>query len=223
MEMKLKRKQLQQDKAHLMKLQTIITTFCTALVVGFSPSSLRANGPAYYLDLNGSTPGFGDLNGTTNLSSAVWTTTPTGASATVALPTDAQLTLGYPGTVGISNDAININLNTGNSWSGLAMNVPCSVTLSGNGSYLNGGQIWTVPSGATLTESNKYASYNGMNFNFQSVTMQGGGTITFATALGFNDAPPAVITQNGPTVNLQVAAATGGGGWSELSAHCRHA
>src|SRR5260370_4832740 len=125
-------KQLQQSKAHLGKLQTIITTFCAALVMGFSPSSLRANGPAYYLDLNGSTAGFGDLNGTTNLSSAVWTTAPTGASATVALPADAQLTFGYPGTFGISNDAININLNTGNGWSGLAINVPCSVTLSGN-------------------------------------------------------------------------------------------
>jgi autotransporter-associated beta strand protein len=154
------------------------------------------NGTPYYLDVNGTTAGFGDLNGTTNETSTVWTTDVSGSGTPVAFPADAQFAFGYPGTAGIYNTTNNINLD-GSQWRGVSINVPCSVTLSGGGAYLNGAQTWYVVAGATLIESiqTPFVGYGGVNWNGTPVTFQGGGTIQFNTSPGFN-AAAITITQN---------------------------
>ncbi|MEI7900570.1 MAG: autotransporter-associated beta strand repeat-containing protein, partial [bacterium] len=154
------------------------------------------NGTPYFLDVNGNTAGFGNLNGTTNENSAVWTPDVSGSGTPVAFPTDAQFAFGYPGTAGINNNTNNINLD-GSQWKGLSINVPCSVTLSGAGSALNGAQTWYVAAGATLIESiqTPFVGYGALNWNQAPVTFQGGGTIQFNTSPGFNAASE-TITQN---------------------------
>ncbi|MEI6646777.1 MAG: autotransporter-associated beta strand repeat-containing protein [bacterium] len=173
------------------------------------------NGTPYYLDVNGTTAGFGDLNGTTNQASTVWTTDVTGSGTPVTFPADAQFAFGYLGTAGINNNTNTINLD-GNNWRGVSINVPCSVTLSGSGGTLNGAQTWYVVAGATLIES-VVGAYGAINWNQHSVTFQGGGTIQFNTSPGFN-AKDATITQNmqpSGTVNLMTAW-TGGANYGPI-------
>jgi len=154
------------------------------------------NGTPYFLDVNGNTAGFGDLNGTTNQASTVWTTDVTGSGTPVTFPADAQFAFGYLGTAGINNNTNTINLN-GSQWRGVSVNVPCCVTLSGSGGYLNGAQTWYVVTGATLNESiqTPFVGYGALNWNQAPVTLQGGGTIQFNTSPGFN-AASVTITQN---------------------------
>ena len=154
------------------------------------------NGTPYYLDVNGATAGFGDLNGKTNETSTVWTPDVSGLGTPVAFPADAQFAFGYPGTTGINNTTNTINLD-GSQWKGVSINVPCSVTLSGSGGYLNGAQTWYVVAGATLIESiqTPFVGYGGLNWNQSPVTFQGGGTIQFNTSPGFNGST-VTITQN---------------------------
>ena len=124
------------------KPQSIFFTLCAALAAGFAPASLH--GAVSYLDLNGSTPGFGDLNGTTNQTGTiVWSSDATGASVPAAFIAANQMAFGYPGTPGISNN----NLTIGNvlPFAGLSLNVPCTVTLTGTGnSALGFDQTWTA-------------------------------------------------------------------------------
>ena len=175
------------------------------------------NGTPYYFDVNGATPGFGSPSGTYNASGNNWSTDSTGSSATAGLPNNAQLTFGATGT-DLAGSTFTINLNIG-TFIGVAVNgASANVTLVGTThDYLNGGpETWYVAAGSTLTEAQTYNGY-GLDFNGQTVTLTGGGTINWNAALDTGS----LFTQNGPVVNLQPAATAvgfaGNGGYTLTS------
>jgi len=86
-----------------------------------------ANGPAYYLDVNGADPGFGDPNGLTiDGNNPMWSTNSAGTNATDILPYwydgtthPIQLTFGNPGTSGISNSTFTVSGQQLGRWRGI--------------------------------------------------------------------------------------------------------
>src|SRR5580692_10248065 len=105
---------------HAAPLRTIFLIICAALAAGFAPELLGQSAPVYYLDVNGTTSGFGNPNGETiDWTATDWTTDPTGVAAPVALPNwyvggnfyPVQLAFGYPGTTGISNSTFTVTAN----------------------------------------------------------------------------------------------------------------
>ena len=171
------------------------------------PTGAWANGTACYFDANGTNAGFGSPFGAFAESDSNWSLSSAGTATNTALPNDAQLTFGYPGTPGLDGSTFRVNMN-GNRFIGLLINSSnVSITLVGTANaYLNGAQTWTVAAGSTLNEG---ITWNGagLNFNFSSLTLNGGGTINFLTTLGYNS--NAGITENdagaGLTVNLYAA------------------
>jgi autotransporter-associated beta strand protein len=167
-----------------MKLKTILSTFCAALVVGFVPAALGQFGPVYYLDVNGATPGFGNPDGETiDGSAAFWTTDPTGSSSTVGMPTwytsqynPVQLAFGYPGTTGISNSTFTVTAEN-QMVSDVTFNVPCTATLA-SFTVLNVLEplTWSVPTGSTFIIGQESGNWG---FSSSTLTMYGGGTINF--------------------------------------------
>jgi fibronectin-binding autotransporter adhesin len=167
-----------------MKLKTILSTFCVALMAGFAPAALGQAGPVYYLDVNGNSPGFGDPNDLSiDGSDTNWTTDATGDSQTVALPAwytsnynPVQLDFGSPGTAGITNSTFTITAED-QLVSDISLNVPCNVTLA-SFAVLNflSPLTWSVPTGSTFS-----VTYNAGNWGFGNgtLTMLGGGTINF--------------------------------------------
>ena len=192
-----------------MKLKTLFSTFCAALMLVYAPAALGQFGPVYYLDVNGATPGFGDPTGLTiDGSAASWTTDPTGGSATVGMPTwytsqynPVQLAFGYPGTTGISNSTFTVtaeNQLVGN----VTFNVPCSCTLNSFAvlDFLDP-ITWSVPTGSTFSIGQQSGNWG---FGNGSLTMLGGGTINFnCNDIGRNSANGSFVQNmtNG-TVNL---------------------
>ena len=172
-------------------------------------TSPYANGPAYYLDVNGSDPGtgFGDPYGIISGSDGDWTTNSTSDSATEALPPQynsqgyipIQVTFGYPGTTGITNDTFTLVLDE--DIAGIVFNAPCTCTLADFGIFSFGAPTaWSVITNSTLTITENYA-----NWAFSTIWMLGGGTINFdCNDVGRN---AGLFVQNMPngTVNLAEA------------------
>jgi fibronectin-binding autotransporter adhesin len=166
-----------------MKLNTIFPILCVALAAGFAPVVLGQSTTSYYLDVNGTTPGFGNPDGLTiDWTETDWTTDPTGVAAPAALPTwysggnfyPSQLVFGYPGTTGISNSTFTVTAN-GPMIAGVVFNAPCSVNLETfNVFNFLAPETWVVPAGSTFSIAQEYA-----NWAFTTTTIYGGGTINF--------------------------------------------
>ncbi|HEX4000004.1 MAG TPA: autotransporter-associated beta strand repeat-containing protein [Pirellulales bacterium] len=176
-----------------------------------APRLAAANGTAYYFDVNTTTSsGFGSPTGTYSPGQgySYWTTSNTGGdSGLAAAPAGAQLTFGASST-DFAGDTFTVALDSAINWTGLAISSgSANITLTGSAnSYLSGTQTWTVAAGSVLNEGD---TYNGaaLNFNEVALTLAGGGTINFQTALGYNEqSGGGIITENGAglTVNLDV-------------------
>ena len=182
--------------------------FIACFVVVIALRSYGQNGTPYYFDLNSNTAGFGGpASGSYNVSGNYWSTDNTGQTVTAALPYASQLTFGNAGS-DFAGNAFTINGNYDGYWRGLAINSSsANITLNGtNNFYLSTGQTWTVASGSTFNEASTWSS-RGLNFNFMALTLAGGGTINFNTAIGTNDNN--TITENGSglVVNLNSSGA----------------
>jgi fibronectin-binding autotransporter adhesin len=181
-----------------------IVVISLGFMLFFTTNRIYANGTAYYFDVNGATPGFGIPTGTYNFDAALWTTDPAGASPTIVIPAESQLTFGN-----VASDfdgctfSILFNSAVGIRWSGLLLNSNnANITITGlHNSYLSGDQTWTIASGSTLNMSASFQG-QGLNMNNVNLTLQGGGTINWTTAIGYNS--NGTITQDGAglTVNL---------------------
>ena len=184
------------------------------------PGMARANGTAYYFDVNYPALGLGSPAGTYLQNGNFWTTDPSGATAPIALPASVQMTFGATAS-DFSGTAFTINMNSGNNWTGLLVNsTNANITIIGTAnSYLSGAQTWTVAAGSTFNEAMTWSA-GGLNFNFVALTLAGGGTINFQTSLGYNDTT-GVITENdagaGLTVNLFSTNITFSGGYTLTS------
>src|SRR5580693_7027821 len=102
---------------HAAPLRIIPSIICAVLAACFTFAAFGQSATAYYLDVNGTTPGFGNPNGETiDWTATDWTTDPTGVAAPVALPNwyvggnfyPVQLVFGHPGTTGISNSTFTV-------------------------------------------------------------------------------------------------------------------
>jgi autotransporter-associated beta strand protein len=178
-----------------------------------APGNLRANGTAYYLDVNYPTLGLGSPSGTYNQGDTWWTTDPTGATQPVALPILVQMTFGAsPSDFNGTAFTINMNVNAGD-WNGLLVNsTNANITINGNqNAYLSGAQTWTVAAGSTFTDDVTWGA-GGLNFNNVALTLTGGGTINFQTALGYNSGSAITEADSGLglTVNLWASSITTG-------------
>ena len=178
------------------------------------PAARAANGTAYFFDVDGATPGFGSPSGSYNLSSTNWTTDSTGSSASVVMPQNTQWTFGNVGsdlagcTFTITGDGFSPGPSNGQ-MAGIAINsTSANITYNSVGGryvYCRGGaQSWTVAAGSTLTlQGSPGGAGCGFYFAGAAVTLAGGGTFTFANAIGW--ASGGTITENGAglVVNLQ--------------------
>lgn len=134
-----------------------------------------------------------------------WTTSSAGTGSIVNFPSGSQLTVGASSS-DLANSTFTIGI-TGIGVNGMQINSgSANVTLTGTGTggNVNAASTWTVPTGSTLTE-NVLGNNSGLNFNNKQVTLNGGGTINFATTVANNCAPATVLVQNMPggVVNLQ--------------------
>ena len=164
------------------------------------------NGTAYYLDVNGTTGGFGSPSGTYNENGNYWSTSSAGTAATGAFPADQQLTFGNTGS-DFAGATFTIALNS-NSWVGLLINsTSANITLNGtNNAFLNGSQTWTVAAGSTLNEADMWSG-GGLNFNNTStLLLNGGGTINFNSGFGYNSYSTCTQNASGLTVNMNATA-----------------
>ena len=212
------------------KIPEIVTPL-TALVISVLPVHLTsaANGPAYYFDVDGATPGFGFPSGSYNKNAAIWTTDITGSSETVVFPTASpgrQLTFGAVDS-DFDGSIFTLTLD-GSYWAGIVVNsTNANITLTGTpNSYIHDDSTWMIMSGSTLIDSDTRQNFasdgsvKGINWNSKAVTFTGGGTIDFQTPFGANNGS-AVQTENmsGGTINLLMAypnpaaATTYGGGF----------
>jgi autotransporter-associated beta strand protein len=189
-----------------MKLKTIFPILCAALVAGLAPDALGQSVTTYYLDVNGTTTGFGNPDGDTiDWTATDWTTDPTGVAAPAALPTwysggnfyPSQLVFGYPGTTGISNSTFTVTAN-GPMIAGVVFNAPCSVNLQTfNVFNFLAPETWSVPAGSTFSIAQEYA-----NWAFTTVTMYGGGTVNFNCNDVGRNAGTFIQNMTNGTVNL---------------------
>ena len=199
---------------HFAKTRFFLAFACVVAAVTFSARQAWANGTPDYFDVNGSAAGFGTptLSGTYNLSGSYWTPSSSGTSATGTLPGGSQLTFGnLPSDFSGSRFTINADASIGSfPMAGLLISSSnANITIGGNSNlYLSGSQTWTVAAGSTPNES---VDYNGvaLNFNNAPLTLAGGGTINFNTALGFNMNSGSVTEDgSGRAVNLNTAGLT---------------
>ncbi len=169
------------------------------------PSGVRANGTAYYLDVNGTTAGFGAPSGAYNENGTFWSKDTTGVTAPGTLATGGQLTFGYsPSDFNGSTFSINM---TGPAWLGLVVNsTNANITLTGTANaYINYASVtWTVAGGSTLTEAVTFNGY-GLNFNNDAVTLNGAGTLNFGSSVGYNSTSSINENMPGGTVNFTSA------------------
>jgi len=203
-----------QRRTSLMKIRTsfqrmILVSVALFIAVAY-PIEVAANGTARYFDVNGVTAGFGTPSTSGSYSTsgsgtlAYWTTSNQGNVTAGSFTTGSQMTFGYGSGTLAFNNAFSINSSSA-TMDGILIadgSTP-TVSLVGIGNLLPAsGSSWTVAVGATLKENVNYSSFGGMNFNSAALTLTGGGTINFVTAIGANSA--GLITQTGSvTVNLQ--------------------
>jgi autotransporter-associated beta strand protein len=160
----------------------------------------------YYLDVNGTTAGFGNPNGQTiDWTATDWTTDSTGVMAPGALPNwysggnfyPSQLVFGYPGTTGISNSTFTVTAN-GPLIAGVVFNAPCSVNLQTfNVFNFLAPETWSVPTGSTFSIAQENA-----NWAFTTTTIYGGGTVNFNCNDVGRNAQQFIQDMTNGTVNL---------------------
>ena len=213
----------------------LLVTPPPGMEVGYVPivinqTATATTGPApNYLDLNGSSAGFGNINGvTTNFgtSTTIWTSDATGVAAPVAFANGKSIVIGN-GNNALAG-ALTLTPTANQYLTGLAiLDAGVNLTLNGTANfYLGGGQTWNVAAGSTLTENITLQEGNatsvGMNMGFgaNTMTLAGGGTMNFITALGLNGSAGGLILENDPslTVNLY-AAGVGPTGWGSAGTH----
>ncbi len=170
--------------------------FLLALVSG-----VRANGTAYYFDVNGTTAGFGSPSGSYTNNGPWWSTDATGVAAPGALSSGRQMTFGAADT-DFNGNTFSVNL-TNINWNGLLINsTNANITLVGSeNGYISGSSTWTVAAGSTLTEAVLFNNF-GLNYNNANITLNGGGTINFNSCVGYNDSANIVENMSGGTVNF---------------------
>ena len=186
--------------------------------------------PNIYFDINDTTAGYYDTlpagsynllsSGTNGNPTAYWSTDSTGTSATAIYnptgnpptSTEGRWTFGHVGddfagcTLTLNCEPINAPIR------GLAVNsTNANITLSGQANiYQNGAQTWTIAAGSTLTEAIAFELL-GMNFGGYPLLLTGGGTLNFATCVGFASGAPSngKITEDGTglVVNLKAGGA----------------
>jgi autotransporter-associated beta strand protein len=176
------------------------------LAAGFAFAAFGQSAPVYYLDVNGSTPGFGNPNGdTVDWTETDWSTDPTGIAAPVALPTwysggnfyPVQLAFGHPGTTGISNSTFTVTAN-GPLIAGVIFNAPCSVNLETFNVFdFLASETWLVPAGSTFS-----IAQEGANWAFTTTTIYGGGIVNFNCNDVGRNAQQFIQNMTNGTVNL---------------------
>jgi len=135
-----------------------------------------------------------------------WTKDGTGAAAgTASFASGGQLTFGASSS-DLANSTFSVNVAGG--FAGIAVNSgSANITLTGVGSS---SQVtatpttWTVAAGSTLIE-NVLNSSAGLNFNSKAITLNGGGTINFASTVAYNNPATTILEENmtGGVVNMQ--------------------
>ena len=197
-----------------------------ALNSGLSSAAFGANGTAEFFDVNGTTALFGTpTSGTTpnayDQLGNFWSTSAAGTTAPGAFTSGDQITFGASAS-DFAGDTFTVNLDqaTGQIFNGLVIpgnikqhhidrNPKCALTAAH-------WAAWTVPTGSTLTMDDTRQAFDttnstvkGLNWNNQSVTFQGGGTINKRPHL---DATRRVISNvenmASGTINLQMGTFT---------------
>ncbi len=153
-----------------------------------------------FLDLNGTTSGFGGPSGSADQSTTLtWTTDTTGVAAPAAFSLANVMQIGNVAS-DFSGGTIALSLNNANNWTGssattgitvVSNNVILNTTVNGNIRYNHAFQ-WSVAAGSTM---NLIRGTSDFNFNNQAATMAGGGIINFTGALSNNETT-GVITEN---------------------------
>jgi len=181
-----------------------------------------------YFDINGASAGFGSPSGTYSASGSYWSTSSAGTSSTGAFDSSGvSMDFGATGS-DFAGDNFTLTIDFGGNvpWTGVNIaSSSATVTFAGSTNfYLAGPSTWTVAAGSTFNEgeawdNNYIGTYHnyGMNFNQQSVTLQGGGTINFTTAIGNNGTNPITENDSNLVVNLLAAATSDTGYFSQSS------
>ena len=164
----------------------LLSAACGVLAV---PAGRAAN---YYADFNGLTAGFGTPVSGNADSALMWNTNALGAGtgALVAFPSSssAYYTFGTsPGDASLQG-TFNLVLSAGDSFAGITVNsTGLNITMNGTGNEHGATAPWYINTGSTLTMSSTRQAPGGLNFNKTVVTLIGGGTFNFGTAIGGND------------------------------------
>ena len=164
----------------------LLSAACGVLAV---PAGRAAN---YYADFNGLTAGFGTPVSGNADSALMWNTNALGAGtgALVAFPSSssAYFTFGTsPGDASLQG-TFNLVLSAGDSFAGITVNsTGLNITMNGTGNEHGATAPWYINTGSTLTMSSTRQAPGGLNFNKTVVTLIGGGTFNFGTAIGGND------------------------------------
>jgi fibronectin-binding autotransporter adhesin len=134
-----------------------------------------------------------------------WTTSSAGTATPGAFTSGGQMTFGASSS-DLANSTFSVNVAGG--FAGIAVNSgSATITLTGVGSS---SQVtatpttWTVAAGSTLIE-NVLNSSAGLNFNSKAITLNGGGTINFASTVAYNNPATTILEENmtGGVVNMQ--------------------
>ncbi len=162
----------------------LLSAACGVLAV---PAAWAAN---YYADFNGATAGFGTpVSGDTD-ASLIWSTSAAGTVAPAAFPNSGSAYFTYgaaPGDTTLQG-TFSVGLASGNSFGGITVNsTGLNITMNGSGNEHGASVPWYINAGSTLTMSSTRQAPGGLNFNKTVVTLIGGGTFNFGTAVGGND------------------------------------
>jgi autotransporter-associated beta strand protein len=196
-------------------------------VLFFAPAGFAA-APIDYLDLNGTASGFDNGQGAYSAdltTTSTWSTDATGVAAPGLFVTADQIQIGGVAS-DFSGESITLNMNYSAGSMGASPGVfnivstNVTVTMSGTANCRWGHTTtWTVASGSTLIVTDT-GNNNGFNFNAQTYTLAGGGTMNFLDAFASNEGG-SVLTENMPggRVNLSQTAtsnfgSTAGGGFT---------
>jgi autotransporter-associated beta strand protein len=201
-----------QDRAALCRYdQRNLFTLALLGLLAVTPASWGANGTTNYIDFDGNNPGFGTPTGAPAQSATIWSTDATGSSSTVAFTSGGAMGFGSPSTaLTAASFSVALDQASGQILNGVIVNSPgLDVTLTGSANvHPNSSSTWFVAAGSTLTVSDTRQTYadsvKGLNWNNQSVTFQGGGTINFPTPFGANSTAANTENMVGGTINLQM-------------------
>jgi fibronectin-binding autotransporter adhesin len=197
---------------------TPLAVLLTGVILALAPAALAGNGTPDYLDLNGSTAGFGTPSGVIDQSGANWDTSASGTGTPAAFASGDQMTFTNAAT-DATGGICAINLNSDDSINGVVDNCTNSIiqlggtaTADSNDHFSSANIVVSVVPGSTLiwadtrnsgTSAVGGGGSGGFNMNKENITFSGGGTNTFNTYMGANcSLSNSLITLNGATINL---------------------